>query len=213
MFDLKRFRKDLRISQTALAEKLGIGQSFISQIESGKDPMPDNFIEKLADIYHVENISDYNVENRVKEQMNYGGGHEQSNYRLIPLYSQDVVGGVRNQECDTNGYITGYMPFVNAKQEDIAVPVTNNSMYPTYPPGTIVQIRKLDYWKEYIEYGQIHIIELLDDRRLIKEVRKGSDDEHFKLISHNNDYDDTEISIKFIRSVWLVLAKFQKVVM
>ena len=86
-------------------------------------------------------------------------------------------------------------------------------MYPTYPPGTIVQIRKLDYWKEYIEYGQIHIIELLDDRRLIKEVRKGSDDEHFKLISHNNDYDDTEISIKFIRSVWLVLAKFQKVVM
>ena len=38
IFDLKRFRKDKKISQTKLAEMLGVGQSFISQIESGKDP-------------------------------------------------------------------------------------------------------------------------------------------------------------------------------
>jgi len=136
-----------------------------------------------------------------------------SNFMLVPLYSHDVVGGINNQESDTNGYVTGYMPFVNAKQGDICVPVTNNSMVPTYPPGTIVQIRKLDYWKEFVEFGKVHIIELMDERRLIKVIRKGKDDNHFTLVSHNKEYDDAEISIKFIQAVWLVLSKYEKVVM
>jgi len=136
-----------------------------------------------------------------------------SNFMLVPLYSHDVVGGINNQESDTNGYVTGYMPFVNAKQGDICVPVTNNSMVPTYPPGTIVQIRRLDYWKEFVEFGKVHIIELMDERRLIKVIRKGKDDSHFTLVSHNKEYDDAEISIKFIQAVWLVLSKYEKVVM
>ncbi|MCD8261285.1 MAG: XRE family transcriptional regulator, partial [Bacteroides sp.] len=137
----------------------------------------------------------------------------QNNYRLIPLYSLDVVGGINNQEMDIMGYITGYMPFVNALPEDIAVVVTGNSMYPTFPAGCYVQIRKIEMWRHYIEFGQVHIIDLLDGRRLIKEIRKGRDDQHFKLISHNKDFDDTEVPIDFINAVWLVLAKYIKAVM
>jgi len=139
--------------------------------------------------------------------------NEYSNYKLIPLCSQDVVAGVNNEECDSVGYITGYIPFVNAKSGDIAVPVTNNSMEPTYSPGSIIRIRKIESWLEYLEFGQVYVIELKDERRLIKEIRRGNDKEHFTLISHNKSYDETEISINFIRSVWLVLAKYQKVVM
>ena len=135
------------------------------------------------------------------------------NFLLVPLYSQDVVGGINNQEMDSNGYITGYMPFVNAKPNDICVPVTSNSMEPIYPSGTIVQIRKLEYWKEFVEFGKVHIIELNDERRLIKVIREGKDKEHFTLVSHNPNFDNADISIDFIRSVWLVLSKYQKVVM
>lgn len=75
MFDLKRFRKERKISQVALADQLGVGQSFISQIESGKDPMPDLLIKKLSDIYHVNNISDYLIEDIIEENQHfYGGG-------------------------------------------------------------------------------------------------------------------------------------------
>lgn len=59
MFDLKLFRKNKKISQTNLADMLGVGQSFISQIESGKDPMPEAFIAKLSEIYPTDNIRDY----------------------------------------------------------------------------------------------------------------------------------------------------------
>lgn len=61
MFDLKRFRKDKKISQGVLADKLGIGQPFVSQIESGKDPMPDNLIMKLSEIFPSDNISSYYI--------------------------------------------------------------------------------------------------------------------------------------------------------
>lgn len=133
-----------------------------------------------------------------------------SNFQLLPLQSFDVAGGSNNQEMDTMGYTMGYMPFVNAKKGDIAVLVTGNSMYPTYPSGSYVQIRRIDYWREFVEFGQVHIIELMDERRLIKEVRKGSDKGHFKLISHNTSFDEVEVPTEFIRSVWLVLAKYEK---
>lgn len=71
MFDLKRFRKEKKISQTALAKKLGIGQSFISQIESGKDPMPDALISKLIDIYEIDNAENYTIA-QVNEALKLG---------------------------------------------------------------------------------------------------------------------------------------------
>lgn len=47
MFDLKGFRKANKISQTELAEFLGVGQGFISQMEKGTRPIPDAIAEKI----------------------------------------------------------------------------------------------------------------------------------------------------------------------
>jgi transcriptional regulator with XRE-family HTH domain len=45
--DLKAFRKANGLTQTVLGEFLGINKSFISTIESGKDPMPKDKLSKL----------------------------------------------------------------------------------------------------------------------------------------------------------------------
>lgn len=208
-FDLKLFRLENRLSQVQLAEYLGVTQSFISQVEKEDRPLPDEYISKIqADgIYKIDLTNNISV---ITSKEPSSGYLPDSNFKLIPLYSSDVVGGIHNQEADTMGYIMGYMPFVNAKEGDISVLVTGNSMYPLYPSGSFIQIRRLDYWKEFIEFGQVHVIELLDDRRLIKEVRKGCDNKHFTLVSSNEKFDDIEISTDFIRSVWLVLAKYEK---
>lgn len=62
MFDLKGFRKDRRMSQKQLSEVLGIGTSFISQIETGKDPMPSYIPEKLAAAFGEEEVKVYHRE-------------------------------------------------------------------------------------------------------------------------------------------------------
>lgn len=47
MIDLKAFRKINSITQVDLADYLGVGQGFISQIEKGSRPLPKENISKL----------------------------------------------------------------------------------------------------------------------------------------------------------------------
>lgn len=136
-----------------------------------------------------------------------------SNFKLLPLMNMDIAGGSTNQEVDTTEYIEKYIPFVDARDGDIACPVTNNSMTPVYPSGTIVQMRKVERWREYIEYGQVYVVDLVDGRRLIKQVRKSTSKDKFTLVSFNKEYDDNEVSVDMIYSMWLVIAKYEKLVM
>lgn len=45
--DIKAFRKANRLSQKMLADFLGVGQGFISQIEAGERPLPMNLLDKI----------------------------------------------------------------------------------------------------------------------------------------------------------------------
>jgi predicted transcriptional regulator len=65
MFDLKRFRKDKKLGQKDIVPILNVGQAFISQVEKGKDPMPDGWINILKEKYQVENIEQYITEDIV----------------------------------------------------------------------------------------------------------------------------------------------------
>ena len=55
--DLKAFRKVNKLTQERLGEYLGIKKSFISTIESGKDPMPQAQLTKLLDNPHGWDVS------------------------------------------------------------------------------------------------------------------------------------------------------------
>jgi len=241
MTDLERVIKtiDLLIfndvvkNRRELADLLGYTESSISQIVNGKVPLSGRFIKKLSiftskyntnllsnnlweqdkepeiikELEHTDLINEPDLEDpdlKIKAD---------KNYRLVALYSNDVVVSNANEDINVNGNVIGYMPFVNAKQNDICIPITNDSMHPFLSSGTIVLIRELEYWREYIEYGQVHMIELKDERRIIKTIQAGKDDSKLKLISSNESYDDSEISKDFIKTVWLVVSKYQKVVM
>lgn len=60
--DLQKLRKDNKISQKQLAEILNVPQSFISQIENKKDPMPAYWPQLLIDKLNISDISVYEVE-------------------------------------------------------------------------------------------------------------------------------------------------------
>ncbi len=222
--DMLTFLKHKGIGQTKFESIAGLSRGYINNIKGSigttilnkiSNAFPDLNIEWLltgegemlmsTNATHISDSSKIEKTNTIKDKI--------ENYKLLPLMNQDVVGGIKNEVVDTMGYITGYMPFVNAQEGDIAVPVTNDSMYPTYSPGSIVQIRKIERWREFIESGQVYIIELKDGRRLIKEVKKAEDKEHLILVSHNHRYGEDEIDKDLIRSVWLVISKYQKCVM
>jgi DNA-binding XRE family transcriptional regulator len=52
-FCLKTYRKDMKLTQAALAMKLGIDRSMISKVESGEKLMPREWIGMLSDLKNV----------------------------------------------------------------------------------------------------------------------------------------------------------------
>lgn len=49
VIDIKEFRKANNLTQKALADYLGITQAFISNMEAGRDTVPDKYIRKILD--------------------------------------------------------------------------------------------------------------------------------------------------------------------
>ena len=135
------------------------------------------------------------------------------NYKLLPIINLDIVGGNNNVEADTAEYIMGYIPFVEAREGDVCCFISGNSMNPLYPAGVAVQIRKVELWQDFVEFGNVYVLDLIDGRRLIKEIRKGKNEDCFTLHSYNADYEDVPIPKRIIRSVWQVIQKLEKVTM
>lgn len=48
-FDIKEFRASNKMTQSALADYLGVKQSFIANMESGRDKIPDKYIRKILE--------------------------------------------------------------------------------------------------------------------------------------------------------------------
>lgn len=127
----------------------------------------------------------------------------------IPIINIDARGGfMANNEVDVDEYTIDTMPFSRnlATEGDVVIPVFGDSMSPRYPSGSYILIRPLPLWREWLEFGQSYVLELTDQRRTIKIVRKGSTPNTYRLESYNIDYDSTEISINLIMHVFQVLA-------
>lgn len=57
--DLQEIRVKHKITQQKIAAETGYPQSFISQIERGKVSVPLAFIEKLREVFNIEDVDDY----------------------------------------------------------------------------------------------------------------------------------------------------------
>ena len=99
---------------------------------------------------------------------------KQSDYRRVPLINIDSVGGIHsgNLISPDEQYIIKLMPFSEAREGDVAIIQSGNSMYPTIPPGSALRIREVVDWEEYFGYRNIYVLKLKDRRRIPKEVRR-----------------------------------------
>lgn len=138
----------------------------------------------------------------------------ESNVVWVEVLNYDARGGtlLRNEVADEPLYANGRMPFSStvAREGDMVMPVVGNSMSPAYPNGSFILIRPLPCWREYIELGATYVLDLADGRRIIKEVRAGSDHEHFLLCSVNPTYDPSEIARSFVSNIFAVLLSVRR---
>lgn len=132
-----------------------------------------------------------------------------ANYRLVPLLNLDAVGGMESSNLETydSQYVEEYVPFEEAKEGDVSLYVSGESMIPTCPPGCKILIRKVVDWREYFGFGNMFVLLLNDGRRILKEVvRSEEDPKAFVLCrSHNPKFSPEELPKSMIKEVWKVI--------
>lgn len=128
---------------------------------------------------------------------------------MIPLVHIDSVGGIHssNELASSEQYIERLIPFPDARPGDVAILQSGNSMAPTIPAGAIMQIRRVEGWREYFGYGSDFVLWLTDERRITKQVLKYAPDpqNYVTCHSYNPEAADEELPKSMIREVWKVV--------
>ena len=211
---LTEYLRTKKISKSAFGRDIGVSSAYIASIR--KSIQPDK-LQRIALKYPDLNtvwLLTGEGEMLKTDTMKATNTAEQSNdYRLVPMYNLDARGGFgENDAVDVPEYIVDYIPFKDAKSEDICVPIFGNSMAPTYCAGATVLLHPVRRWQEFLELGQVYMIVLQDNRRIIKELRSSQEDRktQYLCVSHNPTFDPVELPKSMIKQVFLVKAVYSK---
>ena len=80
--DLPRLRKTKQMTQRQLAEALGLSQGFLSSVESGRNPFPDERVDDLQTIFPDEDFEQYPMAAPQKPSQALGSFNEDSEINI-----------------------------------------------------------------------------------------------------------------------------------
>lgn len=176
VFNLRIFRKQKGLTQKQIASFLGVGQPFVSQMESGKDRMPDEYISRLIDEFGE--IDDVAVKEMDNSQPSIDSG------KVIPYYDAEVAAGTQYGMEMTPAAPAGWIEIGGIlKDSEFAMRVYGNSMVPNYPAGCVIGLRR--YTENFIEPGTVYVIETAENR-FLKRLYYNDDKTAFSCISDNH---------------------------
>lgn len=211
---LKNYFAGQGLTQSDVAERLQISRTVATNYLNGNKTFGRKAAMKWANAFSIDEVWLLTQgEQGLAPQAPTAPAPTNDDIINIPILSPDAAGGFRpNDHADIDQYTIGTMPFNRqiAHTGDVVIPVYGDSMTPKYPAGSYILIRPIEAWREYIELGRSYVLELADWRRIIKIVRKGSDNTHYTLDSYNVDYESNEVAISFINNMWLVVASVNR---
>lgn len=193
-FDIKNIRTRLNISQEDLAKKLGISTRTVQNWESGR-VIPKSKHAILRNIIHGGDVS-------MKPQKAYGDPEYQSDdtIPLLPLSAQagslnNFVLSVKNFDCERI--------ISPIKDADFAISVSGDSMFPEYPSGAQVLIKKINE-KAFIDWGRVFVLDTCNGT-IIKKLMPSDDPSKIMCVSINPEYPSYEIHLENIYGIYKVM--------
>ena len=206
---LKSYLRKKQISEAVFENAAKLSRGFVSKVG---DSIREANLIKISQSYPDLNLAWLKTG---EGEMLRDGAEEKpaatpkDNYRLVPIIHIDSVGGMHshNSIVQEPQYIEGYAPFAGAKEGDVCIIQSGDSMIPTCPAGSLLLVRQVLDWREYFGYGNIFVLVLTDGRRITKEVTKYAPDpqNYVWCVSHNPDVPDEELPKSMIAAVWKVI--------
>lgn len=127
----------------------------------------------------------------------------------VPLIHINSVGGIHspNSLDESEQYVERLIPFDQAREGDVAIYQSGDSMSPAIPSGSLLLLRKVEDWREYFGYNNVYVLCLRDGRRITKMVtRHGEDPDGYVVCkSFNPEVPDEPLPKALITQVWKVV--------
>lgn len=194
MIDIKKIRKLHGWTQDDLAKKCGVSIRTVQNWENGKT-IPQSVVNLIS------KIDEHETDSGAESQ---GTGESAYYTYLVPM---SAVGGSLIGFDEDGAKITDCERVVSPIDNvDFALPVSGDSMYPDYPAGSRVLVKRIDP-DMYIAWGNVYVIDT-PNGIVIKEVQPSGDGERIVCRSHNPSgrYKDFEVSLRDVRAMYRVLA-------
>lgn len=111
-YDLKRLRRDKGLTQQELAKRLNISQGFLSSVESGRNPFPDERVDDLQSLFPDLILENYEGNIISKEaKMEMGSHNTDSDIRIndpdsfssLITFLKDAVKGTEKEKQEELG--------------------------------------------------------------------------------------------------------------
>lgn len=129
-----------------------------------------------------------------------------------PYYNVDFIGGFDlflNDNTIDPEYNIDFTPL--NKSGIMWCNMTGNSMYPKLISGSIIAIKEILDWQNYLTFGEIYAIVTSNDLRTVRIIRKSADENNFRLVPINTtEYDEQEIKKNVVSRVFEVLGSIQQ---
>ncbi len=215
---LKLIRKRLGLTQEQLAQRLGVGKTALSMIETGKARLS---ARNRNILIHDLNVNPAWMETGKGEMFNadpalassFGHGGEMSMpLQSVPLYSIEATAGLvplfeQQGQYDPINYI--HIP--NLPKCDGAIYVVGDSMYPLLKSGDIVLYKQLHDLDD-VFWGDMYLLSIdLDGEEYvtIKYVQRSDKEGYIRLVSQNQHHADKDVEMSRVRAIALVKASIR----
>ena len=215
---LKLIRKSLGLTQEQLAQRLGVGKTALSMIETGKARLSSRNRNILV---QELNVNPEWIETGKGEMFNadpalsasFGRGSEMAMpLQSVPLYSIEATAGlVPLFEQQSAHNPINYIHIPNLPKCDGAVYVVGDSMYPLLKSGDIVLYKQL-HDLEDIFWGDMYLLSLDVDGEeyvTIKYIQRSEREGYVRLVSQNQHHAEKEVKMSRIRAIALVKASIR----
>ena len=215
---LKLIRKTLGMTQEQLAQRLGVGKTALSMIETGKARLSNRNKGILVQEF---NVSPEWLESGEGEMFNADPSLVKA-FKLktdsslpmqsVPLYSIEGTAGLVPLFADRMSVEpVNFIHIPNLPKCDGAIYVVGDSMYPLLKSGDIVLYKQLQSIED-VFWGDMYLLSIDingEEYITVKYVQKADRDGYVRLLSQNQHHADKDVSVDKIRAIALVKASIR----
>ncbi len=207
-------RKALNLTQEVMAQRIGIGKSALSMIETGKAPLSERNKNILVQGLNVNpdwmatgRGEMFNAPPDVRSFLDRD--NNKMPLQSVPLYSLEGTDGFAALLRDSSGYApVDHIHVPNMPRCDGAVYLAGDAMSPVVGSGDIVMYKRMESIAD-IFWGEMYLlaVDVAGDEYLtVRIVRKSDRAGYVRLSGYGSPHDDKELEISKIRGLAFIKA-------